>query len=83
MLYQFYVYVDEGEDSWIWDLEDYNKVKKDIQDNKHDEFFSVELRKVKSCFDIDDIEYIEIYPENNSNGLPKYVKKYIDKALAI
>ena len=78
MKYEFYVYIKEGEDTWNWDLKDYKKVIKDIKENKDDKSFSVEIQR---WFDEDDFDYIEIYPTNHTNELPKYVKEYTNKVL--
>jgi len=78
MKYEFYVYINEGDETWNWDLKDYKKVVRDIKENKSDKSFSVEIQR---WFGEGDFDYVEIYPTNHTNQLPNYVKKYTDKVL--
>lgn len=78
MKYEFYIYTKNGEDCWHWNLKDYKKVIKDINDNKNDESFSVDIQRWHGEGDFD---YIWVYPNNETYELPKHVKKYTDKVL--
>lgn len=74
MKYEFYVYTQEGDDVWHWDLKQTDKVIQDINNNKHDYSFSVE---VLHWLSENDCDYIQIYPIDNSKDLPKYVQKQV------
>ena len=76
MKYEFYIYTDHGEDVWYWDLKDYKKVAKDINNNKNDKSFSVEIQR---WFNEDDFDFVEVYPNNYSCELPGYVQKFVNK----
>jgi len=78
MKYEFYIYTKDGNDVWCWDINQNTKVIKDIEDNKADETFSVEVLCWLSETDCD---YVEIYPKDESNHLPKYIKKEVNKVL--
>lgn len=78
MNYEFYIYTLEGTAVWQWHIHQTDKVINDIEENKDDKTFSVE---VLHWLSEDDYDYIEIYPKDNSSYLPKYVQKYTDKVL--
>lgn len=73
MKYEFYIYSKSGEDIWHWNIDQIDEVLTDIKENKKDNSFSVEVQR---WFSNDDCEFIEIYPKNNSQYLPKYIQKY-------
>tara|TARA_S200002703_G_scaffold154836_2_gene158248 strand:+ start:217 stop:486 length:270 start_codon:yes stop_codon:yes gene_type:complete len=82
MEYEFYIYTDNGENTWHWDLKEWKNVKKNIQDNlivANDESYSVEIQR---WYGEGDFDYVEIYPVDNSQELPKYVQEYVKKALS-
>tara|TARA_R100000900_G_scaffold141734_1_gene122991 strand:- start:53 stop:304 length:252 start_codon:yes stop_codon:yes gene_type:complete len=83
MKYEFYIYTDNGENTWHWDLKLWENVQKDIKDNlincPDDKSFSVEIQR---WYGEGDFDYIEIYPIDNSQELPKYVQEYVKKALS-
>jgi len=78
MHYEFYIYTKDGEDSWHWKLEDYKKVIQDIEENKDDKSSRVEIQR---WYGDSDFDYVEVYPNDETSELPKYVLKYTDKVL--
>ena len=85
--YEYQITIDHGNDIWHWDLQDTQKVIKDIAGHKGDDGFYVELVKItKSSDDIFDFGvnkfYFDIFPKTEIlDGLPKYVREEIDKIL--
>jgi|TARA_R110000744_G_scaffold114382_1_gene213897 hypothetical protein len=78
MKYEFYIYTKEGDDVWHWDLKQTDKVIQDVNDNKNDDTFSVELLiwvSENSC------DFIQIYPMDHSAELPAYVQGQVNKVL--
>mgnify|MGYP003653984284 CR=1 FL=1 len=80
MKYEFYIYTKEGDDVWHWDLKQTDKVIQDVNDNKNDDTFSVELLiwvSQNSC------DFIQIYPMDHSHSaeLPAYVQGQVNKVL--
>ena len=76
MNYEFYIYTQHGENVWYWDLKDYKKVTKDIDNNKNDNSLSIEIQR---WYGEDDFDFVEVYPNNFSHELPKYVQKFVNK----
>lgn len=78
MLYEFYIYSKEGDDVWHWDLNQTDKVIKDIRENKKDVTFSVE---VLAWLSANNCQHTEIYPTDNSLYLPRYIQRVVNKVL--
>ena len=76
--YEFYIYSEAGEDVWCWDLNQTNKVIKDIKGLSNDDTFSVEVLRYTNE---ENCDFTEIYPLNQSKDLPKYVQKAVNKVL--
>tara|TARA_S200002703_G_scaffold22767_1_gene19505 strand:- start:10671 stop:10937 length:267 start_codon:yes stop_codon:yes gene_type:complete len=75
--YEFYINTEYGESVWHWDLTDWRKALRDFIDHKDDEgfVFEIQITYEEGC------DFVEIYPNNETEYLPKYVQKFIDKVL--
>ena len=79
MHYEFYISTKDGDDCWHWDLEKYERVISDFLGYCADDDTSrVEIQR---WFGEGDFDYVEVYPNNETAELPKYVQKYTDKVL--
>jgi len=78
MLYEFYIYSNDGDDVWHWDLKEIDQVIKDIKENKKDDSFSVD---VLTWLSENNCLHTEIYPSDKSLDLPEYVKKEVNRVL--
>jgi len=83
MFYEFYIYTKSGDDVWYWDLKDTDKVNSNIKDYINDKTFSVEVNCYHGKYGDEGLEQIEIYLNDNSEYLPKYVQKYTDKVIKV
>ena len=83
MRYEFYIYTDNGNNTWHRDLKEWRHVKDDIKhsfiNHPDDKSISVEIQR---WYGEGDFDYVEIYPENKSKELPKYVQKFVQKVLS-
>ena len=75
--YEFYINTEHGMSVWHWNLTDWRKALRDFIDNKNDEGFVFEIQITYE----DGCDFVEIYPNNETDLLPKYVRKYVDKVL--
>ena len=83
--YEFYVTENDGADSSNWDLKHWESVKEEyyeaIKRNELDGF-RIEISKTDFKTFLTDTEYVEVYPNNETHLLPKYVQKYTEKVLS-
>jgi hypothetical protein len=76
-MYEFYINTKYGEDTWHWNLTYWRKALRDFITYKDDEGFVFEIQ----ITDEEGCAWVEIYPNNETDLLPKYVRKYADKVL--
>ena len=75
---EFYIYTDEGNATWHWDLNQTDCVVQDFLEHKNDPTFSIEIQDWYG----EDYDYVEIYPKDEGiDNFPKYVQKSIYKVL--
>lgn len=82
--YEFYVTENDGLDSSNWDLKWWRSVAEEhYQAIQRDELdgFRIEVSITDFKTFLTDTEYVEVYPKNETNLLPKYVQKYTNKLL--
>jgi len=82
MEYEFYINTKDGDYVWHWGLEQWQKALEDLNQYKDQDDFRLEIQVTKTDDWDTDISYVEIYPVNESAGLPKYVQKYVNKVLS-
>jgi len=75
--YEFYINTEHGDSVWHHGLTDWRKAAKDFVNYKDDDGFIFEIQITYE----DGCDFVEIYPNNETDVLPKYVRKYIDKVL--
>ena len=75
--YEFYINTEYGMSVWHWNLIDWRKALRDFIDYKDDEgfVFEIQITDEYGC------DFVEIYPNNETTDLPKYVRKYTDRVL--
>jgi len=78
MKYEFYIYAKDGEDTWNWNIDNWNLVQDDIKENQHDKSFSVEVQRWHGDSDFD---FVEVYPKDDSKYLPLYIQQKVKRAL--
>ena len=76
--YEFYIYAKSGEQVWHWNIDQIDKVLTDIKENQKDNTFSVEVQR---WFSDGESDLIEIFPNDDSQCLPKYIQKYTTNLL--
>jgi len=78
ILREFYISVEEGDDTWHWDLNQSDCVVKDFLEHKNDPSFTIEILDWYDEY----YDHIEIYPNNEGiSNFPKYIQKSIHKVL--
>ena len=77
IMYEFYINTEYGESVWHWNLTNWRNALVDFIDNKSSEGFVFEIQI--TCED--GCEFVEIYPKNETDILPKYVQKAVNKVL--
>ncbi len=77
MMYEFYINTEYGENVWHRNLNKWRDALKDFIDNKDDEGFVFEIQITYE----DGCDFVEIYPINETDILPKYVQKAVNKVL--
>lgn len=77
IMYEFYINTEHGMSVWHWNLTDWRKALKDFITYKDDEgfVFEIQITYEEGC------DFVEIYPNNETAHLPKYVQKFTDKVL--
>lgn len=78
MLYEFMIFTEDGNSVWHWDLKQYERVASDYLEVSDDDTSRVEIQR---WYGEHDFDYVEVYPNNETAELPKYVRKYTDKVL--
>lgn len=78
MLYEFMIFTKDGNSVWHWDLKQYERVASDYLEVSDDDTSKVEIQR---WYGESDFDYVEVYPNNETAELPKYVRKYTDKVL--
>ena len=76
-MYEFYINTKYGEDTWHHNLNMWRYALEDFIKFKDTKGFVFEIQ----ITDEEGCEWVEIYPENETDILPKYVRKYVDKVL--
>ena len=64
--------------------ENFKRAKRIFTDNKNDKYFEIEIQKwvYDTYYDDGDVEeYFDVYPNRQTEDLPKWVNKIIDKLL--
>ena len=77
IMYEFYINTQYGESVWHWNLIDWRKALRDFINYKDDEGFVVEIQITYE----DGCDFVEIYPNNDTDILPQYVQKAVNKVL--
>jgi hypothetical protein len=77
IMYEFYINTEYGESVWHWNLTNWRNALVDFIDNKSSEGFVFEIQITYE----DGCEFVEIYPKNETDILPKYVQKAVNKVL--
>jgi len=77
IMYEFYINTKYGESVWHHNLNKWRNALVDFIDNKDDEGFVFEIQITSE----DGCEFVEIYPKNETDILPKYVQKTVNKVL--
>lgn len=77
IMYEFYINTEHGESVWHWNLIDWRKALRDFINYKDDEGFVFEIQITYE----DGCDFVEIYPINKTDILPKYVQKAVNKVL--
>jgi len=86
VFYEYHITIDNGEDSWQWDLEQSRRVTNNINEYKNKKYFYVEIVKYKNikddmfAWDVDK-DYFEVFPDNQTSDLPKYIQDNVNKVL--
>jgi hypothetical protein len=78
MKYEFMIFTQDGNSVWHWDLKQHERVASDYLEVSDDDTSRVEIQR---WFGEGDFDYVEVYPNNETAELPKYVQKYTDKVL--
>ncbi len=74
----FYIFTQEGDDTWHWELSQTDGVLRDYLEHKDDPSFKIEIQTSY----LDDADWVEIYPNDEGiSDFPKYVQKQIYKVL--
>ena len=76
-MYEFYINTQYGESVWHWNLIDWRKALRDFINYKDDEGFVFEIQITYE----DGCDFVEIYPNNDTDILPQYVQKAVNKVL--
>jgi hypothetical protein len=75
---EFYIYTDEGNDTWNWELDQTDQVFQDYLEYKNDPSFTIEIQDWTD----EEYEYVEIFPKDEGiSNFPKQVQKSIYKVL--
>jgi hypothetical protein len=77
IMYEFYINTEYGMSVWHWNLIDWRKALRDFINYKDDEGFVFEIQITYE----DGCDFVEIYPNNNTDILPQYVQKAVNKVL--
>lgn len=77
IMYEFYINTQYGESVWHWNLIDWRKALRDFINYKDDEGFVFEIQITYE----DGCDFVEIYPNNDTDILPQYVQKAVNKVL--
>jgi len=75
--YEFYINTEYGMSVWHWNLTDWRKALRDFINYKDDEGFVFEIQITYE----DGCDFVEIYPNNDTDILPQYVQKAVNKVL--
>jgi len=75
--YEFYINIGHGENSWHHNLDKWRDALEDFIKFKDTKGFLFEIQ----ITDEEGCGYVEIYPENETDILPKYVQKAVNKVL--
>lgn len=77
IMYEFYINTEHGMSVWHWSLTDWRNALRDFKDYKDDEgfVFEIQITYEEGC------DFVEIYPNNETDILPKYVQKAVNKVL--
>ena len=75
--YEFCIHTEHGENIWHYDLNMWRNALKDFIEFKETDgfWFDIQITDEEGC------DYVEIYPINETNVLPKYVQKAVNKVL--
>ena len=76
-MYEFYINTKYGEDTWHHNLNMWRYALEDFIKFKDTKGFVFEIQ----ITDEEGCAWVEIYPNNETADLPKYVRKYVDKVL--
>jgi len=76
-MYEFYINTDYGMDTWHHNLDKWRDALEDFIKFKDTKGFLFEIQ----ITDEEGCGYVEIYPENQTDILPKYVQKAVNKVL--
>jgi len=77
IMYEFYINTEYGESVWHYNLTKWRNALKDFIDYKDDEGFVFEIQITYE----DGCDFVEIYPNNETDILPQYVQKAVNKVL--
>ena len=79
MHYEFMIFTEDGNSVWHWDLKQYERVVSDfIGHCTDDDTSKVEIQR---WYGEGDFDYVEVYPNNETAELPKYVQKKVSSII--
>tara|TARA_R110002126_G_scaffold89330_1_gene213531 strand:- start:331 stop:600 length:270 start_codon:yes stop_codon:yes gene_type:complete len=75
--YEFYINTEYGMNTWHHNLDKWRNALEDFIDYKDDEsfVFEIQITYEEGC------DFVEIYPNNETDILPKYVQNAVNKVL--
>ena len=76
-VYEFYLNTEWGDNTWHWDLKQWKFALEDFLEHKNEDKFVFEIQ----ITDEEGCDWVEIYPNNETHLLPKYVQKYVTKVM--
>ena len=77
MMYEFYINTEHGENVWHHNLNKWRDALKDFIKFKDTDGFVFEIQITYE----DGCDFVEIYPTNQTDTLPQYVQKAVNKVL--
>lgn len=76
-MYEFYINTDYGLDTWHHNLNKWRDALEDLIEFKDTKGFCFEIQ----ITDENGVDFVEIYPTNKTDMLPKYVQEVVNKVL--
>ena len=75
--YEFYINTEYGMNTWHHNLDKWRNALEDFIDYKDDDgfVFEIQITYEEGC------DFVEIYPNNETDILPQYVQKAVNKVL--